>query len=144
MSHLTRVKTTLKDPKKLERALIFLGLTYEKNQQINSWNAVPISEFVVTNVGIWNIGFQRNNDDGVYEVIGDSVSWDGVQKHPKLKKALSKIKGDKRREVFMGILQQAAAITTAVIEAENLGHKITISEPDEDGIIRARIEEVYA
>lgn len=143
MSHLTKIKTTLKDPKKVERALVFLGLEYKKNAKINTINEVPMSEFVITNAGHWDVGLQRD-ENGVFEVIGDSVSWNGMQKVPKLKKALSKAKGDARRDVFMGLLQQASAITTAVVEAQAHGHKITVSDPDENGIIRARVEEVYA
>lgn len=121
-----------------------MGFKFEKNTTINSFNKVQPSEFVITNAGHWNIGLQRN-EEGVYEIMCDSYAWNDLPHHfPALRKPLSKAKGDNRRSVFMGLLEQAAAITTAVIEAEAQGHKITLSDPDEDGVIRARVEEVYA
>lgn len=144
MSHLTKVKTKLNDAKKLKRALIWLGFKIEENKKINSLNEVPVCDFVITNVGHWNIGFYKT-EQGMYEIVGDSVSWGPMKKFERLKVALKNSKNnDDCRNIFAGIVAQAAAVTTAIIEAENLGHTIVVSDPDKDGIIHARVETASA
>lgn len=141
MSHLTKVRTKLNDPAKIQRALAFLGLEYKKNSVIESLNKVPECDFVITNAGYWNVGLHRVKD-GTFEVVGDSFAWGKMAEMPKLKNALKKAYGDKRKDAFAGILAQACAVTSAVLVAVAQGQKITVSDPDEDGIIRARVEEL--
>ena len=139
MSHLTKFKTKLDDSKKIERALVYLKLPFKKDEKIRTLNAVPISEFVIISPNGWDIGLQKNTE-GTYEVIGDSVSWNGIQNFPSLK-FIKKSQGDSRRETFTGILSQAYAITTAMVEAAKLGHTMEVGEPDEQGNITAKIIE---
>jgi len=138
MSHLTRIATSLNDPEKIENALVWLGFNFQRDTSINSFNGDIKCDFVITNAGHWNVGL-RKSLDGKYEVVGDSVSWGSMAQHPKMKAAMAKVKNDDRRNVFAGILAQAVGVTTAMIEAAKLGHNITVSDPDEDGIIRARV-----
>jgi hypothetical protein len=140
MSHLTTVKTSLNDSLKIERALTWLGLKFNKNASIRTWNKVETCEFVVVSPNRWDIGLKQDAD-GLYQIFGDSVSWGGIAQYPKLAPALGKVQGDARKEVFAGILTQACAITTAIIEATKLGHTIEVGEPDENGTIHARIVE---
>jgi len=135
MSHITKVQTTMTDLATAVKAAKLLGLSCSFDKKIRSWNTKAKMP-VLLDMPNWDIGLSIV--DGKIEVTADSVAFYEAAKAGNIPKFLKKNEPlDSTR--FSGILQQAYNIVNAVTLAEKMGHKLTVSEPDENGTIHAEV-----
>jgi len=133
MSHITTCTTEIQSLKDIESACEFLGLKYQVDTKIRKWQGYESADLVIKSPGNYDIGVKQKN--GKFILFADSMAWAEFASKKKLKHMKFVTE-----ESFLGIIMQAIALTKAITEAENLGHRIAYSEPDSEGIIHARVE----
>jgi hypothetical protein len=135
MSHITKVHTTMIDLSTAVKAAKLLGLSCSFDKPYRSLNTKEIMP-VVLNMPNWDIGLHLVDDK--IELKADSYAYTEAQRAGNISKFLKK--GEFLNEVrFSGILQQTYNIVNAITLAEKMGHKMTVTEPDENGTIHAEI-----
>jgi len=119
----------------VKQAIQFLGLSYSIDKAYRSLNTKEKMPLVIDMPG-WDIGLHFV--DGKIELKADSYAYIEAARQGKIPKFLKK--GERLNELrFSGILQQAYNITNATSLAEQMGHRIIVSEPDDNGNVHAQI-----
>jgi len=119
MSHLTRVKTQIKDLESVRAALAEMGLTLEGAGTVAGGGRTAPVEALLKVKGGHDVGFARQQD-GTYEMVGDWY-YAGRQ-----------LGG---QEQFVGRMQQLYGVHKAMAEASLQGYSVERAT-DANGLIR--------
>lgn len=138
MSHITKITTKMENIETVKAALTFLGLSYKENEKAKVWgNKTTDTQDIVVPTPLYDIGISKN-DKGIISVEADHMVWSDFFMLSQMQK-YERMKAYPNQEKFTGILQQAYNVVMAKQQADTIGHTIQIGEPDEAGVIHARV-----
>lgn len=126
MSHITKVKTLLKDGHVLKRTLQKLG--YRVGEGGSEWGRHRLSEkrnleLIAGKKGFW-IGFRRGKEEEAYEMLAD---WDGQRKN---------------QETVLSEIHQAYAQEKILDLARVRGYAVTKNRVNEKGQIEMVLRKI--
>lgn len=120
LSKFVRVKTQLRDPVLVKRALDDLQIRYEENgEYVHQWTKTRTSVPILVNQGHTSFGL-REGDDGIYELVGDDMSMGRLKR-------------------TIGQVQQRYAYHKVLAETELAGFSLIEEAVGDDNVIRMTV-----